>query len=340
MTETTKGNEGNGAEQPHGNGTGKPRAKTSTERSREFRRRQKAEKERAEREAILQKPEETRDGVAEPAASAGSAVAEAVAPVPALQVERRTWRNIPPPARAVGRHRGIARWTMVSALGMASVSAGFSIYGFTVIFSSSFWPIIAMGCLLESCKLSGAAWLGLSRGPFWLRATVTILVAVLMGLNMVGAYGFLAKAHIEHQVESDVAVTVRLVDIDGRITAQTTVVANIDRQLDQIDGSIEKAMAAGKVNGAMALASDQRHTRTQLQVERIAAGKILAEFKVERARIEGERRIVEANLGPVRYLAALIGAEDETVMRWFILIVALLLDPAAVLMLLTATRRN
>lgn len=109
--------------------------------------------------------------------------------------------------------------------------------------------------------------------------------------------------------------------------------------MGQIDGSIEKAMAAGKVNGAMALAGNQRHTRTQLQVERMAAGKILADLKVERARIEGERRIVEADLGPVRYLAALIGAEDETVMRWFILMVALLLDPAAVLLLLAATRR-
>jgi hypothetical protein len=32
----------------------------------------------------------------------------------------------------------------------------------------------------------------------------------------------------------------------------------------------------------------------------------------------------------VRYLATLIGAGNETVLRWFILVVALLLDPAAV----------
>jgi hypothetical protein len=44
-------------------------------------------------------------------------------------------------------------------------------------------------------------------------------------------------------------------------------------------------------------------------------------------------------LGPVRYLAAILGATDENVMRWFILMVALLLDPAAVLLLLAATVR-
>jgi hypothetical protein len=61
-------------------------------------------------------------------------------------------------------------------------------------------------------------------------------------------------------------------------------------------------------------------------------------IRIERAAVEGERRTVEADLGPVRYLATLLGAADEVVLRWFILVVALLLDPAAVLLLLAATR--
>jgi len=65
----------------------------------------------------------------------------------------------------------------------------------------------------------------------------------------------------------------------------------------------------------------------------------LADLNVERARVDGERKAVEADLGPVRYLSALLGATDETTMRWFILVVALLLDPAAVL-LLAATHRQ
>jgi hypothetical protein len=44
--------------------------------------------------------------------------------------------------------------------------------------------------------------------------------------------------------------------------------------------------------------------------------------------VESERRTVEADLGPVRYLAGLIGAKDEDVLPYFILVVALLLDPA------------
>ncbi len=56
--------------------------------------------------------------------------------------------------------------------------------------------------------------------------------------------------------------------------------------------------------------------------------------------MEDERCTVEVDLGPVRYLAALLGQADEVALRWFILVVALLLDPAAVLLLLAATRKR
>ena len=64
------------------------------------------------------------------------------------------------------------------------------------------------------------------------------------------------------------------------------------------------------------------------------AAKVLISLKVERAAIEGQAKVAEADLGPVRYLATLLGAGDQDVLRWFILVVAALLDPAAVLLLL------
>jgi hypothetical protein len=64
----------------------------------------------------------------------------------------------------------------------------------------------------------------------------------------------------------------------------------------------------------------------------------IALLKIEESKINGLRKAAEADLGPVRYLATLIGSTDAQTMRYFILIVALLLDPAAVLFLLAATR--
>jgi hypothetical protein len=60
-------------------------------------------------------------------------------------------------------------------------------------------------------------------------------------------------------------------------------------------------------------------------------------LQVKRATIAGKRKVAEADLGPARYLAMPLGADSETASRWFALVVALLLDPAAVLLLLAAT---
>jgi hypothetical protein len=102
-------------------------------------------------------------------------------------------------------------------------------------------------------------------------------------------------------------------------------------------GGLDTATSKGRTGSAMALADQQRKTRGDLVAQRTNEAKALAGLQVEKATVEGERRTVEADLGPVRYLATLIGAKDEDVLRWFILVVALLLDPAAVLLLLAAS---
>src|SRR5258707_4191508 len=147
-----------------------------------------------------------------------------------------------------------------------------------------------------------------------------------------------SKAHIGHQVEGEAAVAGRVADIDARISVQAGIVTDIDRRLAQIDGAVEKATSKGRTAAAMALADQQRKTRTSLVDERRREAQALAGLQVEKATVDGERRTAEADLGPVRYLATLLGAGDQDVLRWFILVVSLLLDPAAVLLLLAATR--
>jgi hypothetical protein len=161
-----------------------------------------------------------------------------------------------------------------------------------------------------------------------------------MGLNVIGAFGFLARAHIGHQVEGDVAVASRAADIEGRISIQAGIVADLDRRIHQIDAAIETATQRGRTNAATQLAADQRRNRAELATQRDQVNKALADIKIEKAKVDGGRKVAEADLGPVRYLATLLGAGDQDVLRWFILAIAVLLDPAAVLLLLAATRRS
>jgi hypothetical protein len=159
-----------------------------------------------------------------------------------------------------------------------------------------------------------------------------------MGLNAVGAFGYLSRAHIASALAGDLAVAGRGADTEARLSMQAGVIADLDRRIAQIDKAVDTATNKGRTGSAMALVDQQRKTRSELAAERIREGKALATLQIEKASVEGERRKVEADLGPVRYLATLIGAGDQDVLRWFNLVVACLLDPAAVLLLLAATR--
>ena len=142
----------------------------------------------------------------------------------------------------------------------------------------------------------------------------------------------------------------------ARVDAQAHMVADLNRQITGLDavrtieapatGNLRTAAAINAQAAALAAAAKLRAQdeerrwakRAELAAQYIEEGKALAALKVEKAAVESERHAVDADLGPVRYLAFLLGQADEVALRWFILVVALLLDPAAVLLLLAATR--
>jgi len=161
-----------------------------------------------------------------------------------------------------------------------------------------------------------------------------------MVLNSIGVYGFLSRAHIEHALAGDLTVANRMADVESRLAVQTAIVADADRRLSQIDGAVDNSLRHGNSKAAMNLAEQQRKNRADLVASRTTEAAKLASLQVQKAAIDGERKAVEADLGPVRYLATLLDSTDEQTMRWFILVVALLLDPAAVLLLLAATGRG
>src|SRR5258705_13008628 len=92
--------------------------------------------------------------------------------------------------------------------------------------------------------------------------------------------------------------------------------------------------------GAFPRADDERRgaKRNSLADKLTVEAKAPADLKAEKAAVEGERRTVEDDHGhgPVRYPATHLRAGSQSVFRWIILVVPLLLDPAAVVVLLAA----
>ncbi len=262
-----------------------------------------------------------------------------LAPHPAPQLVPHPVPQVVPqqavPHVTVEHHgRVVTTATLLAALALATCSAAFSISGLTSIFAGAFWAVICLGIAFEIGKLSAVAWLGQRLGTASLRLAITALVAVLMGLNSVGVYGFLSRAHIEHALAGDLAVSGAAATVDAKIEARAADLDDIKARIAQLD---QTRTVATKGHIRTTTIGDQGPARGQLVQQREAAENVLADLRIEKAKVDGERKAVEADLGPVRYLATLVGTTDEQTMRAFILVVALLLDPAAVLLLLPAT---
>jgi hypothetical protein len=237
------------------------------------------------------------------------------------------------------RRRGLIPIVMAcAALAVAAVSASFSIIGLTAVFTGAFWAVVGMGAAMECAKLSAVGWLGrryaTSRA---LNGAIVALVVTLMGLNAIGSYGFLAKAHLEHAFATEAQVADHQARIDARKELAAANMADIDQRIAQIDNAVNEATKRGRTAIAMSLIDHQNGRRGELAGERARAADVLAAVEVEGAGIANERQELAVDSGPVRYLAALIGQDDEKVMHWFVLAVALLLDPLAVALLLAAS---
>jgi hypothetical protein len=236
---------------------------------------------------------------------------------------------------SVRRRSVVPALTLCAALAVAAVSGSFSIIGLAAVFTGAFWPVIAMGGALECAKLASVAWLGRRySAPRTLKVAVTDLVITLSGLSSIGSFGFLSKAHLAHVTASEAQITEHQARIDARKEVAAANVADIDKRIGQVDASVNETIKRGRTDAAMKLAEHQDNRRNALVAERAEAAKSLSAIEVEGAAVANERNELKADTGPIRYLAALTGTDDEKLMRWFVLAVSGLLDPLAVVMLL------
>jgi hypothetical protein len=227
-------------------------------------------------------------------------------------------------------------------LALASVSGFFGITGMTAIFAAAAVPVMVMVGVLEAAKLVTAAWLARQwrLSPLLLRLPLTVMVLLLMALTAVGTFGFLSRAHLDHQVTAREAVDRDAAPTAQRIALAETAVRDLDGRIVQLDDMVRAATARGYTKTAMALVGDQAKSRSDLVRQRQAAATQLSDMRVEQASVEARRVRIASEAGPALYLAKLFGSDDtEGTVRLITALLVLVLDPLAVLLTVAASRR-
>jgi hypothetical protein len=243
----------------------------------------------------------------------------------------------------------ILAWLLlVTGLTISAVAIYYSVVGLAAVFSAAVIPIIIMGSALEVGKLVCASWLKANweRAPRFMKYYMIIAVMVLMLITSMGIFGFLSKAHNDQNlVSGDVQSKIALYDEKIKI-ARDNIDAN-RKALKQMDEAVDQVMARSTdekgADKAVAVRRSQQKERGRLLSEIEAEQKKIVQLNESRSPIAAEVRKVEAEVGPIKYIAKFIygdkGADEnmlEKAVTWIIILIVSVFDPLAVIMLLAA----
>ena len=238
---------------------------------------------------------------------------------------------------------------LLTAIALSGIAAYYSIAGLCAIFAAAVVPVAIMGSALEVAKLVVSSWLyrNWSVTPCLLRTYFTSAIVVLMLLTSMGIFGFLSKAHVDQNLVSG-DVVARLSMLDEQIKTEKENLNEARKIISQLDLQVNETLArsttAAGADRSVGLRRSQAKERKAAQETILSAQAKVDKLQQERAPIAAQVREVEAEVGPVKYIAQLIYGEAqdqstlEAAVRLVILLIVFVFDPLAVLMFIAVNQ--
>jgi len=235
--------------------------------------------------------------------------------------------------------------TFLSAISISVIAAGYSIIGLAAIFAGATVPIIAMGSALEVGKLVAASWLYQnwknSLVPRLLKTYLFGAIVILVFITSMGIFGFLSKAHLD-QVQPGSNNTLQIGLLDNQINQQQKIIDRSQNTLNQLDAALDKYIDMEYVTRGLKEREKQKEERIELNLAIKNASTEIAKLENEKFSYQKDQLKLEADVGPLKYIAELIYGEEEArthfdeAVRLVIIILIFVFDPLAVLLLIAA----
>ena len=234
--------------------------------------------------------------------------------------------------------------TFLSAISISVIAAAYSIVGLATLFAGAAAPIIAMGSALEVGKLIAASWLynnwRSDLVPGLLKTYLFTAIIVLVFITSMGIFGFLSKAHLD-QVKPTAGNELSITVIDKQIKQQNLIIERAETALNQLDKSIAIYFENDMASKGLRERKKQKAERDLLRQTIDEATAKIVNLNNSRSQVELEQIKIEAEVGPLKYVAELIygdNAKDhfDSAVRIVILVLIFVFDPLAVLLLIAA----
>jgi hypothetical protein len=233
--------------------------------------------------------------------------------------------------------------TLISALSISIIAAGYSIIGLATLFAGATMPIIAMGSALEVGKLVAASWLyhnWREDVPKLLKTYLFIAIIILIFITSMGIFGFLSKAHLD-QVKPTSSNNIKISLLNSQISQQQKTIDRSQKTLDQLDKALDVYIEKEFVTRGLKERKKQEEERNLLNTAINNASDEISRLTNEKADLNLQQDKLDAEVGPIKYVAELIygeNAEDnfDKAVRMVILVLIFVFDPLAVLLLIAA----
>jgi hypothetical protein len=249
---------------------------------------------------------------------------------------------------------------IISALGLASTAAYYSVYGLSSLFAGSKVEVIIMASALEFSKLVIASYLHnhWNRIGLLLKSYLTIGVVILMLITSAGIYGFLTSAYQTTSMEMDkLNNKIELIekkrdryqlDVSRYITEQSNLSNSINELSKGLSNNVIQYKDNATGNIITTTSSATRNVLTN-QLEDFKSAYTIVSDKVDVLNdsiTQCELSIItlksnstiSAELGPLLYLKDLTGKPMGDIVNWFTLLIVIVFDPLAIAMIIALNK--
>lgn len=242
----------------------------------------------------------------------------------------------------------LSKLLFLCGVALSTIAVIIAIKGMMAIFPTSEIIIPTMIGILEVTKLVLAVWVhsNWSSISFMIKSYMSMALVVLMLMTSLSIFGFLSKTHLDQNVPAG-DIVAKLSMIDDRIQIETDAVSYNRKLLSQMDNSVEQLVSRSEdtksIDKSIKVRKSQAKERGLLQTTILESQKKITVLNEERSPIAASVRKIDAEVGPLKYIAALIYGDSldvsllEKAVRIVILMIVFVFDPLAVLILISVT---
>lgn len=241
---------------------------------------------------------------------------------------------------------------ILGVLALAGNVIFFSVWGLaqTFTFTAFFW-----GAAIEGSKLVIASFLYRARNRLSrISKTVGWLIVIgMMAITSFGIYGHILSGYQQNDAEIR-AQEIRLQDaqtslerFDERLSDLNIEIESIRSEIQVMNQNIteistrEDGFITARARAADEIRQDRRQLQERLDTLLASREEVFLEREPLRERViatEAEMLDVELKVGPIVTIIELMGGTGERAILWFILLIVLVFDPAAVYLTVQANK--